>query len=331
MTPVTTSNQANLADAQRGGVGRVLLAAPRGTCAGVDRAVRAVEQAITSHGGPVYVRRHIVHNNHTVSRLEGLGAIFVNELDEVPEGAVVFIPAHGAAPSVYADAQRRGLRTVDATCPLVSKIHNEARRLVDDGYHIVYIGQQGHDEVVGVVGEAPEQITVVSTPEDVDGIKVHDPERLAWLSQTTLSVDEATHVADQVRTRFPRVQGPASDDICYAAQNRQRAVRAIANTADVVLVVGSSHSHNSAELVRVARAAGAPAAYLVDGFRDIDLRWLADVYTVGLTSGASVPDSLVQDVLAWLATHGFTTVETMETTREGMRFAPPRDLLKLIA
>jgi 4-hydroxy-3-methylbut-2-enyl diphosphate reductase len=270
-----------------------------------------------------------VHNLFTVSRLEALGAIFVNEIDEVPAGGVVVISAHGAAPSVHADARNRGLVTVDATCPLVSKIYNEARRLVAHGYHIVYIGQTNHDEVVGVQATAPESFTVVANATDVSNLRISDGAHVAWLSQTTLSVDTVTEMAGQIRERFPDAEAPPSDDICYAAQNRQNAVRAISARVDLVLVVGSAHSHNSRELVKVALAAGAPAAQLVDNVREVDAGWLSGLSTIGLTGGASVPEILVQEVLDWLIARGFSDVEEVETGRESMRFAPPRGLLQL--
>jgi 4-hydroxy-3-methylbut-2-enyl diphosphate reductase len=302
----------------------VLLAAPRGTCAGVDRAVKAVEQALRRHGAPVYVRKHIVHNRFTVQRLAGMGAVFVDEINEVPRGAVVVISAHGAAPAVHAEARDRALITVDATCPLVSKIHHEADRLIADGHQIVYIGQNGHDEVLGVTGIAPPSFQIVGNADDVARLEIRDPARVAWLSQTTLSMDAVTTLVGHIRDLFPLVQGPPRDDICYAAQNRQNAVRAIAARADIVLVVGSAHSHNSRELVSVARAAGAGAAHLIDGVHHIQPRWLRGVRTVGLSAGASAPELLVQEVLEWLGRRGYTTVEEITTNHEGMRFAPPR-------
>ena len=305
---------------------RVLLAAPRGTCAGVDRAVRAVEQALLTHGAPVYVRKHIVHNRFTVQRLADLGAVFVDEVDDVPAEAVVVISAHGAAPAVHLQARERARVTVDATCPLVSKVHHEAQRLVAGGFEIIYIGQSGHDEVLGVLGIAPTAFHVVGNADDVARLDIRDPTRVAWLSQTTLAVDSVTQVVERIRDRFPHVQAPPNSDICYAAQNRQNAIRAIAARADVVLVVGSDHSHNSRELVRVARAAGAPEAHLIDSVQLIQPGWLHGVHTVGLSAGASAPETLVQEVLAWLGRRGYTTVEEVTTNDEGMRFAPPREV-----
>jgi 4-hydroxy-3-methylbut-2-en-1-yl diphosphate reductase len=305
---------------------RVLLAKPRGYCAGVDRAVQAVEMALDRFGPPVYVRRQIVHNTHVVSLLEKRGAVFVTELDEVPRDALVVFSAHGIAPEVRAEAQRRGLRTIDATCPLVTKVHNEARRYAAKDYDILLVGHAGHEEVVGTSGEAPARIRLVDGPGEVARVEVADPSRVVWLSQTTLSVDETAETVQALRERFPALLDPPSDDICYATQNRQAAVKAIAGQADVVIVVGSPNSSNSVRLVEVARDGGAPAAHLVDDAAELDERWLDGVTTVGVTSGASVPEELVTSVLGKLADCGFGAVEEVEAVEEHMTFALPREL-----
>jgi len=306
---------------------RVLLAKPRGYCAGVDRAVQAVETALERYGPPVYVRRQIVHNTYVVSQLEKRGAVFVTELDEVPEGAVTVYSAHGIAPEVREQARSRNLKAIDATCPLVTKVHNEARRFAAKDYDILLIGHAGHEEVVGTTGEAPDRIRLVDGPAAVDDIEVRDPDRIVWLSQTTLSVDETIDTVTALRSRFPNLLNPPSDDICYATQNRQAAVKLIAPEADLVLVVGSTNSSNSVRLVEVAKDAGARSAYLVDDASEVDLGWLGDdVRTVGLTSGASVPEELVEQVLAKLAAFGFTDVEEVEAVEEKMFFGPPRGL-----
>jgi 4-hydroxy-3-methylbut-2-en-1-yl diphosphate reductase len=306
---------------------RVLLAKPRGYCAGVDRAVQAVETALDRYGPPVYVRRQIVHNTFVVSELEKRGAIFVAELDEVPEGAVTVFSAHGIAPEVRQQAQSRGLRAIDATCPLVTKVHNEARRFAAKDYDILLIGHAGHEEVVGTTGEAPDRVRLVDGPEGAADVEVKDPGRLVWLSQTTLSVDETVETVHALRAKFPNLLDPPSDDICYATQNRQAAVKQIAPRTDLVIVVGSPNSSNSVRLVEVAKDAGAPAAFLVDDATEVDLAWLGeDVVTVGVTSGASVPEELVSDVLKMLASNGFDEVEEVEAVEERMSFAPPREL-----
>jgi 4-hydroxy-3-methylbut-2-en-1-yl diphosphate reductase len=305
---------------------RVLLAKPRGYCAGVDRAVQTVEQALERFGAPVYVRKQIVHNTHVVRALEERGAIFVEETEEVPEGSVVVFSAHGVAPEVRAEAKERGLRTIDATCPLVTKVHNEARRFAAQGYDILLIGHEGHEEVVGTTGEAPEHIHLVDGPEGSESVPVRDPAKVAWLSQTTLSVDETTETVAALRQRFPQLLDPPSDDICYATQNRQAAVKEIAAQSDVVIVVGSRNSSNSVRLVEVALDAGAAAAYLVDDAAAIEQSWLADAGTVGVTSGASVPEDLVDGVLGRLAEAGFGSVEEVETVPERMVFALPHEL-----
>jgi 4-hydroxy-3-methylbut-2-en-1-yl diphosphate reductase len=307
---------------------RVLLAKPRGYCAGVDRAVQTVENALERFGAPVYVRKQIVHNTHVVRTLEERGAIFVEETEEVPEGSVVVFSAHGVAPGVREEAKVRGLRTIDATCPLVTKVHNEARRFAAQGYDILLIGHQGHEEVVGTTGEAPANIQLVDGPEGGDSVQVRDPEKVAWLSQTTLSVDETIETVAELRKRFPLLLDPPSDDICYATQNRQLAVKQIAAESDLVIVVGSTNSSNSVRLVEVARDAGADAAYLVDDASGIEQSWLDGVSTVGVTSGASVPEDLVAGVLARLAEGGFADVEEVEAVSERMVFGLPRELRK---
>jgi 4-hydroxy-3-methylbut-2-enyl diphosphate reductase len=304
----------------------VLLAAPRGYCAGVDRAVQTVEVALERFGEPVYVRKQIVHNSHVVARLEARGAVFVDETDEVPEGAVVVFSAHGVAPVVHEEAARRNLRTIDATCPLVTKVHAEARRFAREDVDILLIGHEGHEEVVGTTGEAPDRVHLVSGPEAVADLEVRDPSKLAWLSQTTLSVDETQETVEALRKRFPLLADPPSDDICYATQNRQVAVKSIAAASDLVLVVGSTNSSNSVRLVEVALGSGASASYLVDDVSHIDPTWLEGVTTVGVTSGASVPESLVADVLAWLAEHGFADVEEITAVEEHLTFALPHEL-----
>ena len=306
--------------------GRVVLAAPRGYCAGVDRAVVAVEKALDQYGAPVYVRKQIVHNKHVVETLEERGAVFVDELDEVPEGALVVFSAHGVSPAVHAEASRRQLRTIDATCPLVTKVHNEARRFAKDDLDIVLIGHDGHEEVEGTAGEAPDHIQLVEGPDDVDKVTVRDPSRVVWLSQTTLSVDETMETVGKLRERFPDLYDPPSDDICYATQNRQVAVKQIAPQADLLLVVGSGNSSNSVRLVEVALDAGAGAAYRIDNASEIDEAWLDGVETVGLTSGASVPEELVQGVISWLAERGYPTVDEVHTAEETLTFSLPREL-----
>ena len=305
---------------------RVLLAKPRGYCAGVDRAVQTVEQALELYGAPVYVRKQIVHNLHVVKRLESLGAIFVEETEHVPVGATVVLSAHGVAPTVYDEAASRQLRTIDATCPLVTKVHLEARRFAEDDYDILLIGHEGHEEVVGTTGQAPTRITLVDGPGEAAGLTVRDPSRVAYLSQTTLSVDETNAVVGALRERFPLLQGPPSDDICYATQNRQTAVKQIAAESQLVIVVGSRNSSNSVRLVEVAKDAGAPASYLVDDSSEIDAGWLVGVSTVGVTSGASVPDELVYGVLQWLAERGYADVTEVESAREHLIFALPQEL-----
>ncbi len=306
--------------------GRVLLADPRGYCAGVDRAVVAVERALEIHGAPVYVRKQIVHNKHVVATLERRGAIFVEETDEVPEGSVVVFSAHGVSPAVHEQAADRQLRTIDATCPLVTKVHQEAKRFARDDFDILLIGHRGHEEVEGTAGEAPAHVQLVDGPEDVANVQVRDPEKVVWLSQTTLSVDETLATVDQLKNRFPGLQSPPSDDICYATQNRQQAVKQMAADCDLVLVVGSTNSSNSVRLVEVALEAGSRASYLVDFASEIDESWLDGVATVGVTSGASVPEILVSEVLDWLAARGFADVETVKAAEERLVFALPHEL-----
>ncbi|WP_020572463.1 4-hydroxy-3-methylbut-2-enyl diphosphate reductase [Parafrankia discariae] len=307
-------------------MGRVLLAKPRGYCAGVDRAVQTVEKALDLYGSPVYVRKQIVHNAHVVKTLEAKGAIFVEETDEVPHGATVVFSAHGVAPTVHEEASSRQLRTIDATCPLVTKVHSEARRFAKEDLDILLIGHEGHEEVVGTTGQAPDRIHLVDGPEDAAAVKVRDPKRVAFLSQTTLSVDETQTTVRALRERFPHLQGPPSDDICYATQNRQVAVKEIAEKVDLLIVVGSPNSSNSVRLVEVALDAGAPKSFLVDDCSEVDESWLDDVETVGVTSGASVPEELVTGVMAWLADRGFNDVEEVTSADEHLLFALPPEL-----
>jgi 4-hydroxy-3-methylbut-2-enyl diphosphate reductase len=304
----------------------VRLAAPRGYCAGVDRAVITVEKALDLYGAPVYVRKQIVHNKHVVSDLESRGAVFVEELDEVPQGATVVFSAHGVSPTVHVEAKARGLKTIDATCPLVTKVHHEAKRFASDDYDILLIGHAGHEEVEGTSGEAPEHIQLVQGPGDVADIVVRDPTKVAWLSQTTLSVDETLETVDAIRKRFPELLDPPSDDICYATQNRQLAVKEIAHDADLVIVVGSANSSNSVRLAEVALEAGAKAAHRVDDASEIDDRWLEGASHVSVTSGASVPEALVEGVLAYLAERGFPDAEAVHSAEESLIFALPPEL-----
>lgn len=307
---------------------RVLLAKPRGYCAGVDRAVQTVEEALKLYGAPIYVRKQIVHNKHVVSTLEAQGAIFVEENEEVPEGSTVIFSAHGVAPEVYEQAKQRNLKAIDATCPLVTKVHHEARRFAAEDYDILLIGHEGHEEVIGTSGEAPAHIQLVDGPEDVAKVKVRDPEKVVWLSQTTLSVDETLATVAALKQRLPLLQSPPSDDICYATQNRQQVMKQIAPDCDVVLVVGSRNSSNSVRMVEVAVQAGARQGYLVDFAHEIQDEWLEGATTVGLSSGASVPDELVQEVLAHLAERGFGEVEEVLTVDERLVFSLPQELKK---
>ncbi|MEL0248441.1 MAG: 4-hydroxy-3-methylbut-2-enyl diphosphate reductase, partial [Actinomycetota bacterium] len=295
---------------------KILLAAPRGYCAGVDRAVVTVEKALDLYGAPVYVRKQIVHNKHVVETLEKRGAIFVDEVEEVPEGSTVVFSAHGVAPEVHTQAADRQLKTIDATCPLVTKVHSEAKRFAAEGYDIILIGHDGHEEVVGTMGEAPEAITLVEDPASAEDLEVENPDKLVWLSQTTLSVDETMQTVNTLQGRFPNLMSPPSDDICYATQNRQVAVKEIARDSDVVIVVGSGNSSNSVRLVEVALEAGAGSSYRVDSAHELDPTWFDGATTVGVTSGASVPDVLVNDVLDSLKDLGFGTVEEVTTAVE---------------
>ncbi|MBB2773531.1 MULTISPECIES: 4-hydroxy-3-methylbut-2-enyl diphosphate reductase [Mycolicibacterium] len=305
---------------------RVLLAEPRGYCAGVDRAVETVERALEKHGAPVYVRHEIVHNRYVVDTLAKAGAVFVEQTDEVPEGAIVVFSAHGVAPTVHVEAAARNLKTIDATCPLVTKVHNEAKRFARDDYDILLVGHEGHEEVVGTAGEAPDHVQVVDNPDAVDKVTVRDPDKVIWLSQTTLSVDETMETVRRLREKFPTLQDPPSDDICYATQNRQVAVKAMAPECELVIVVGSKNSSNSVRLVEVALGAGSDAAHLVDYAEDIDPTWLNGVTTVGVTSGASVPEVLVRGVLDRLAEYGYGTVQPVTTANETLVFALPREI-----
>ncbi len=308
------------------GTKRVLLAEPRGYCAGVDRAVETVEKALAKHGAPIYVRKEIVHNRHVVDTLTEQGVIFVDETDEVPAGALLIFSAHGVSPAVHAAAAERNLRTIDATCPLVTKVHQEAKRFAREDYDILLIGHEGHEEVEGTAGEAPDHVQLVDGPESVDGVSVRDENKVIWLSQTTLSVDETMETVARLREKFPKLQDPPSDDICYATQNRQVAVKAMAPECDLVIVVGSQNSSNSKRLVEVALGAGARASYLVDFAKEIQESWLDGVQTVGITSGASVPEILVRGVLDFLAERGFGDVQSVTTANETLVFALPREL-----
>lgn len=305
---------------------RVLLAEPRGYCAGVDRAVETVEQALAQHGAPIYVRKEIVHNKYVVQTLRDQGVVFVEETDEVPEGSVVVFSAHGVSPAVRASATERSLHSIDATCPLVTKVHQEAKRFARDDFDILLIGHEGHEEVEGTAGEAPEHVQLVDGPDSVDRVTVRDENKVIWLSQTTLSVDETMQTVQRLRERFPSLQDPPSDDICYATQNRQVAVKAMAPECDLVVVVGSRNSSNSVRLVEVALGAGARAGHLVDHAAEIDEAWLDGVRTVGVTSGASVPEILVRGVLEWLAERGYGEVQPVSTANETLVFALPHEL-----
>ena len=305
---------------------KVLLAAPRGYCAGVDRAVVTVEKALVLYGPPVYVRKQIVHNKFVVHALEERGAIFVDEVEEIPEGSTVVFSAHGVAPVVHEEAAARNLKTIDATCPLVTKVHAEARRFASEGYQILLVGHEGHEEVVGTMGEAPEAMILVEDSADAEQVVVPGNDKLIWLSQTTLSVDETLSTVGVLKERFPHLVSPPSDDICYATQNRQAAVKAIAEQCDVMIVVGSGNSSNSVRLVEVALEAGAASAYRVDSAAELDEAWFEDCQTVGLTSGASVPEILVDDVLTWLRERGCGTVEEVHTAEETLIFALPPEL-----
>ena len=305
---------------------KVLLASPRGYCAGVDRAVIAVEKALDHYGAPVYVRKQIVHNKHVVSSLEKRGAIFVDEVDEVPEGSILVFSAHGVSPAVVAAAEERGLNTIDATCPLVTKVHREVQRFAKEDYDILLIGHEGHEEVEGTAGEAPDKVQIVDV--DIQGVRVRDPKKLIWLSQTTLSVDETMETVVRLREKYPTLQNPPSDDICYATQNRQVAIKKVGAESDLVIVVGSANSSNTVRLVEVAKDAGAKAAYRVDFASEIDDAWFDGVETVGVSSGASVPEDLVEEVLNYLAARGFGDVRNVTTAEEDVQFSLPKELRK---
>jgi len=310
---------------------KILLAAPRGYCAGVDRAVQSVERALETHGAPVYVRKEIVHNKHVVEQLRDSGAIFVDELnDSIPEGAVTVFSAHGVAPSVHAEAAERKLQTIDATCPLVTKVHREAVKFAEDGYTIILIGHDGHEEVEGTMGEAPDSIILVETLDDVDSLEVDDPEKLAFISQTTLSVDETSIIIDRLRERFPSIISPRTDDICYATTNRQAAVKQLAPLCDLVLVIGSSNSSNSNRLVEVAREHGA-RSHLIDNESQVEEQWLEGVETLGITSGASAPEELVQRLVELFRAQGTSDVEEFEVVEEDVRFMLPKTIREALA
>jgi 4-hydroxy-3-methylbut-2-enyl diphosphate reductase len=310
---------------------KLLLAAPRGYCAGVDRAVQTVERALETYGPPVYVRKEIVHNKHVVAQLRERGAIFVDEIEgEVPEGAITVFSAHGVSPAVHAEAERRHLRTIDATCPLVTKVHREALRFAAQGYTIVLIGHAGHEEVEGTMGEAPDSIVLVETPEDVDRLELADPEHVAYISQTTLSVDETSEIIERLRERFPAIVGPRTDDICYATTNRQAAVKQLAAECDLVLVIGSRNSSNSNRLVDVARAAGA-RAHLIDNEGQVLEEWIDGARVVGITSGASAPEELVQRLVEFFRARGTADVAELEVLREDVRFMLPKPIRQAVA
>jgi len=304
------------------------LAAPRGYCAGVDRAVIAVEKALDHYGSPVYVRKQIVHNKHVVSSLEKRGAIFVDEVDEVPTGSVLVFSAHGVSPAVVAAAEARGLNTIDATCPLVTKVHREVQRFAAEDYDILLIGHEGHEEVEGTAGEAPDVVQIIDKDESIANARVRDPKKLIWLSQTTLSVDETMETVVKLRKKFPDLMNPPSDDICYATQNRQVAIKKVGAASDLVLVVGSANSSNTVRLVEVALEAGAKASYRIDFASEIKDEWFEGVETVGVSSGASVPEELVDEVLVYLAERGYGDVRTVQTAEEDVQFSLPAELRK---
>jgi 4-hydroxy-3-methylbut-2-enyl diphosphate reductase len=307
---------------------KVLLASPRGYCAGVDRAVIAVEKALDHYGAPVYVRKQIVHNKHVVSSLEKRGAIFVEEVDEVPTGSVLVFSAHGVSPAVVAAAEKRGLNTIDATCPLVTKVHREVQRFAAEDYDILLIGHEGHEEVEGTAGEAPDVVQIIDKDDSIAAAKVRDPKKLIWLSQTTLSVDETMETVLKLREKHPTLQNPPSDDICYATQNRQVAIKKVGAESDLVIVVGSANSSNTVRLVEVALEAGAKAAYRVDFASEIKDEWFEGVETVGVSSGASVPEELVDEVIAYLAQKSFGDVRNVTTAEEDIQFSLPAELRK---
>jgi 4-hydroxy-3-methylbut-2-en-1-yl diphosphate reductase len=309
---------------------KLLLAAPRGYCAGVDRAVQTVERALALYGPPVYVRKEIVHNKHVVQQLSERGAIFVDQESEVPEGQTVVFSAHGVAPSVHANAEARSLQTIDATCPLVTKVYVEAKKFASEGYTIVLVGHEGHEEVEGTMGEAPDHIVLIETEADVDALEVEDPDRVAFISQTTLSVDETRAIIARLREKFPNITGPRTDDICYATTNRQMAVRQMAGECDLVLVIGSSNSSNSNRLVEVARAHGADS-HLIDNETQVEEEWLEDKRVVGISSGASAPEELVQRLVAFFRERGTEDVSEFEVVQEDVRFMLPKEIRKALA
>jgi 4-hydroxy-3-methylbut-2-enyl diphosphate reductase len=307
---------------------KVLLASPRGYCAGVDRAVIAVEKALDHYGAPIYVRKQIVHNIHVVTNLEKRGAIFVDEVDEVPEGSILVFSAHGVSPAVVKAAEERGLQTIDATCPLVTKVHREVQRFAAENYDILLVGHEGHEEVEGTAGEAPDVVQIVDKDDSINSVKIKDPSKVIWLSQTTLSVDETMETVVKLREKFPTLQNPPSDDICYATQNRQVAIKKVGAISDLVIVVGSANSSNTVRLVEVALLAGAKAAYRVDYASEIDDSWFEGVDSVGVSSGASVPEELVEEVIVYLAARGYGDVETIQTAEEDIQFSLPKELRK---
>ena len=310
-------------------VEKLLLAAPRGYCAGVDRAVQTVERALAIHGAPVYVRKEIVHNKHVVEQLRARGAVFVDEQTEVPEGAVCVFSAHGVAPSVRAGAEQRSLRTIDATCPLVTKVHREAARFAEDGYTIVLVGHDGHEEVEGTMGEAPGQILLVQNEQDVDDLQLADPERVAYVTQTTLAVDETSSILTRLRERFPNIVGPRTDDICYATTNRQAAVKQMAGRCDLMLVIGSRNSSNSVRLVEVAHDCGTDA-YLIDAAREVQEEWLTGRRVVGISSGASAPEELVSELVEFFRARGVTDISEFDVIREDVRFMLPKQIREAV-
>jgi 4-hydroxy-3-methylbut-2-enyl diphosphate reductase len=314
--------------ARQQGSKKVLLASPRGYCAGVDRAVIAVEKALDHYGAPIYVRKQIVHNIHVVTNLEKRGAIFVDEVDEVPRGSILVFSAHGVSPAVVKASEERGLQTIDATCPLVTKVHREVQRFAAENYDILLVGHEGHEEVEGTAGEAPDVVQIVNEDDSIDGVKIKDPNKVIWLSQTTLSVDETMETVLKLREKFPTLQNPPSDDICYATQNRQVAIKKVGAISDLVIVVGSANSSNTVRLVEVALLAGAKASYRVDYASEIDEAWFEGVESVGVSSGASVPEELVEEVLAYLSKRGYGDVETIQTAEEDIQFSLPKELRK---
>ena len=311
-------------------VEKLLLAAPRGYCAGVDRAVQTVERALDIHGAPVYVRKEIVHNKHVVEQLRERGAVFVEEHTEIPEGAVCVFSAHGIAPSVRAGAAERGLTTIDATCPLVTKVHREAVRFAQDGYTVVLVGHDGHEEVEGTMGEAPDQIVLVQSEEDVDALELDDPEHVAYITQTTLAVDETASIIDRLQKRFPKIVGPRTDDICYATTNRQAAVKQMASSCDLMLVIGSRNSSNSVRLVEVARDCGTEA-HLIDNAGEVQEEWLAGRHVVGISSGASAPENLVSELVELFRERGVTDISEFHVIREDVRFMLPKQIREAVS